>query len=123
MMGPVVVEHSPAEAAPAPPECSIPGAPAVSFCADCTEKLHPSERCSTVPARMRREMPLAELYRAPLCPFDLREEVDRRRFGSTRAELEEAERVEQDLRKDEGDKSVWCYIPDRRRRRRKPKAS
>jgi hypothetical protein len=85
MMGPVVVEHSPAEAAPAPPNCAIPGAPAVSFCADCSEKLHPKQRCSAVHARVRREMTLPQLYAASLCPFDLRDEVDRR-FGATRAD-------------------------------------
>jgi hypothetical protein len=123
MMGPVVVEHGPDEGAPAPPNCSIPGASGVSYCADCSDRLHPKQRCSAVSARVRREMTLPELYAASLCPFDLRDELDRRRFGATRAELEEAERAEQDLRKDEDEPRVWCYVPDRLRRRRKPKAS
>jgi hypothetical protein len=118
MMGPVLVERSTVAPEPGPPNCSIPGAPAVSYCADCRDGLHPKERCSAVSERVRRELPLAELYRASLCPFDLRDELDRRRFGATRAELEEAERTERDLRDDEDDKSVWCYIPDRLRRRR-----
>ena len=121
MMGPVLVEPSTVAPEPGPPNCSIPGATGVSHCADCRDGLHPKERCSTVSASARREMTLAELYRAPLCPFDLRDEIDRRRFGATREELEVAERAEREL-KEKDDGSIWCYIPNPLRRR-KPKAS
>jgi hypothetical protein len=119
MMGPVVVEYNPDEAAPAPPNCSIPGAPAVSYCADCRDGLHPTERCSTVSARVRRELTLAELYKASLCPFDLRDELDRRRFGAPREELEEAERVEQELTEKDDGRGPWVYVSNPLRRWRK----
>jgi hypothetical protein len=104
---------------PGPPNCSIPGVSGVSYCASCTDGLHPKQRCSAVPARVRREMTLPELYAASLCPFDLRDELDRRRFGATRDELEEGERIEQELTEKDDGRGPWVYVSNPLRRWRK----
>jgi hypothetical protein len=105
---------------PGPPTVFLPGQ-AVSFCADCSNHLRPGERCSTVSAQARREMTPTELFAAPLCPLDLEDELYRRRFGATRAELEDGERIEREVTEKDDGRGPWLYFPDRLRLRRNRK--
>jgi hypothetical protein len=103
---------------PGPPSAFVPGQ-ALSFCFDCSSNLRPGQRCSTVSAQARREMTPAELFKAPLCPLDLEDELYRRKYGATKAEMAEGERVEKDLQKDDDKSQAWCYVPNPLRRWRK----
>jgi hypothetical protein len=125
MWGPVYADPTMTDSEPehGPPFVAIRGLTGCSFCLRCSRALHPSERCSGMSRRAREELAPEQLFSTSMCPLDLEDEYWRRKHGATRAELEQVEQFEQDLKQDEESPGGFLYIPGLRRLRRRKKVS